>query len=160
MNPTLQKSELIHVIALTDRTRPSPAENWPLKQPARSRMRLLSDPSNECSKCPWSHVQRDVRAHVVHTLRCHFITTTKLSKNCQPTRFTNWRNSQSSVRLAPCQRLSRASRKIFFCIQRRRQFPAARRRRSGQQPLEASALYRPQHAQQPTRRVIVVDFRA
>jgi len=102
------------VIALTDRTQPSPTPNWPPKRPALCRIRSCFDPSNECSKCPWSHAYRKVCAHVVHTLRCHFITTTELSKNTRPTRFSNWRNTQSSNLSERCQQVKTPIFKTFF----------------------------------------------
>jgi|GEM_PF-4718096 len=43
---------------------------------------------------------------VVHTLRCHFITTTKLSKNTRPIRCPNWRKH---IAYQPAQTLSTAN---------------------------------------------------
>ena len=57
---------------------------------------------------------RNVCAHVVHTLRCHFITTTELSKNTQPTRCSNWRNHQSSNLAERCQQVKKPFSKLFF----------------------------------------------
>jgi hypothetical protein len=71
------------------------------------------DPSNECSKCPWSHYLTFTRKVVVHTLRCHFNITTKLSKNTLPTRFSNWRNHDFTSRSEACQRLLGINLKIF-----------------------------------------------
>jgi hypothetical protein len=76
--------------------------------------RVVLNPSNECSKCPWSHAKTLARADVVHTLRCHFITTTKLSKSCQPTRFPNWRNHHSINPSEACQRLTTQIERIIF----------------------------------------------
>jgi hypothetical protein len=50
---------------------------------------IAFDPSNECSKCPWSHYLTLTHKVVVHTLRCHFIITTKLSKSTLSTRCSN-----------------------------------------------------------------------
>ncbi len=48
-------------------------------------MGLLSIRVTNASKCPWSHAHAS-RVYVIHTLRCHFITTTKLSKSIS----ANW----------------------------------------------------------------------
>ena len=74
------------------------------------------NPSNECSKCPWIHANTLTRAVVIHTLRCHFIITTELSKIALPTRFSNWRNSKSSSPAKRCQRLTRPTQKIFSSV--------------------------------------------
>ena len=73
-------------------------------------------PSNECSKCPWSHTDSLSRADVVHILRCHFITTTELSKSCQPTRFSDWRNHESITHANPCQRLTTPNKDFCDCF--------------------------------------------
>jgi hypothetical protein len=73
-----------------------------------------NDPSNNASKCSWSHVLCNELRGTWFTLRCHFLTTTKLSKNTRPTGFPNWRNTQFSSLPKQCQRPKGLSEKIFF----------------------------------------------
>ena len=71
------------------------ASHWSLKRPALGGMKLLSIRVTNALSALGATRNATCAHDVVHTLRCHFITTTKLSKNTLPTRFPNWRNPNS-----------------------------------------------------------------
>ena len=123
MNPTLHNLEPIHVIALTDRIQPSPPlAYWSPKRPALGRMELFSIRVTNALSALGATPRTTFAHDVVHTLRCHFITTTKLSKSCQPTRFSNWRNHESNNPSGVLSTAKKPRRKVF----RRPCFPCHR----------------------------------
>jgi hypothetical protein len=107
MNRTLL-TELIHAIhAISDRSHPSTSPNQSPKRPALRRRRLLTiRVTNALSALVAT--PHAFACDVAHTLRCHYITTTKLSKNTQPTHCLNWRNTHSSNPSETCQQLREA----------------------------------------------------
>jgi hypothetical protein len=116
-----------------------------LRRTAQPRRRSVAfDPSNECSKCPWSHA-RSVETHRRGShIKMPLLTTTKLSKNTRPTRGPNWRKHRiyhgpALVSTAPSQIPKR-----FF------QFQSGRPRPRLHPCCWQSELYRPMLGRQPT----------
>ena len=127
-----------------------PACDRPQKRPASVQRGCCSTRVTNASKCPWSHANSPSRADVIHTLRCHIITTTELSKSYTPTRFRNWRNTEFSSPPRACQRPTRAPKTIF---PNRFSAPAGCRK-AGSWPAKNStnSLYRKKHPRQLTEK--------
>ena len=112
MNQTLHDGADSCDHALRIELNPSSASHWPLKRPALRGIELLSiRVTNALSAL--GATSTHLRVMMWSRLRCHFITTTELSKNTLPTRFSNWRNSESSSPSDVCQRLTRPTKGFF-----------------------------------------------
>lgn len=104
---------MIHAIRTNLDSRPLPIDCHKDNPPSTARAAISSSNEYALSALGATSICT-LQTHVVHKLRCHFITTTKLSKSLLPARSTHWRNHHFNSRLKVCQHPLRLSPKDFF----------------------------------------------
>lgn len=133
MNPTLLYGKRrFHAVIPRIESRLHPPSTDRKKRPALGGMKAADQFEQRMLLSALGATHDTICVVVVHTLRCHFITTTKLSKNTRPIRCPNWRKH---IAYQPAETLSTANHIFlgnFFIPENTVFFMSADGRRSGQ----------------------------